>query len=121
MKNFKEFQEATRLAKETGTLIKGGTKKPTTPKQKDTALDLVKKSITAQYGKGAIMNVSGSRQPKKVPGKKNPNEGGKFLKQHQAKQQLKKEQGKTVEYTYRGVRYEKSELPEYITNNPYYP
>ena len=91
MKNFKEFQEATRLAKETGTLIKGGTKKPTSPKQKDTALDLVKKSITAQYGKGAIMNVSGSRQPKKVPGKKNPNEGGKFLKQHQAKQQLKKD------------------------------
>ena len=88
MKNFKEFQEATRLAKETGTLIKGGTKKPTSPKQKDTALDLVKKSITAKYGKGAIMS-GGSRQQKKVPGQKTDGEG-KYLKQHKANQQLKK-------------------------------
>ena len=76
MKNFKEFQEATRFAKETGTLIKGGTKKPTSPKQKDTALDLVKKSITAKYGKGAIMS-GGSRQQKKVKGQKTGG-GGKF-------------------------------------------
>ena len=89
MKNFKEFQEATRFAKETGTLIKGGTKKPTSPKQKDTALDLVKKSITAKYGKGAIMS-GGSRQPKKVPGQKTDGEG-KYLKQHKANQQLKKD------------------------------
>ena len=37
------------------------------------------------------------------------------------KKQLKKEKGKTVEYTYRGIRYERSELPNYITDNPFYP
>ena len=37
------------------------------------------------------------------------------------KEQLKKEKGKTVEYTYRGIRYERSELPNYITDNPFYP
>ena len=37
------------------------------------------------------------------------------------KQQLKKEHGKSVEYNYRGVQYIKRELPDYITDNPYYP
>ncbi len=39
------------------------------------------------------------------------------------KKQLKKEQGKTTGYIYRGVRYDKtnSDLPNYITDNPYYP
>ena len=64
MKNFQEFQEATRYKKETGTLVKGGTKKPTS-NSKDSVLDAVKKSITDKYGKGAIMR-SGSNQPKKV-------------------------------------------------------
>ena len=35
--------------------------------------------------------------------------------------QLRKDKKKPVEYVYRGVRYEKSELPEYITDNPFYP
>ena len=37
--------------------------------------------------------------------------------------QLKKQQGKKTEYIYRGVCYDKtnSELPNYITDNPYYP
>ena len=35
--------------------------------------------------------------------------------------QLRKDKKKTVEYVYRGVRYEKSELPKYITDNPFYP
>ena len=69
------FAEATRLKKEKG-YDKGGTRKPTGPKQKDTALDLVKKSITAKYGKGAFMR-SGSNQPKKVKGEK-PGGGGKY-------------------------------------------
>ena len=63
MKNFQEFQEATRLKKEMG-YDKGGTKKPTGPKTKDSALDLIK----AKY-KGQIMR-SGSNQPKKVKGAK---------------------------------------------------
>ena len=86
MKNFKEFQESTRLSRETGTLVKGGTKKPTAPKQKDTALDLVKKSITAKYGKGAIMS-GGSRQQKKVKGEKDTRGTGKFKKAADAKKQ----------------------------------
>ena len=45
----------------------------------------------------------------------------KALIRRAVKQQLKKEHGKTVQYVYRGVRYEKTELPDYITNNPYYP
>ena len=67
--------EATRMKKEMG-YDKGGTKKPKGPKTKDAALDAVKKSITAKYGKGAIMR-SGSNQPKKVKGAK-PSGGGKF-------------------------------------------
>ena len=88
MKNFQEFQEATRYKKETGTLVKGGTKKPTS-NSKDSVLDAVKKSITDKYGKGAIMR-SGSNQPKKVKGQKTDGEG-KHLKQHKANQQLKKD------------------------------
>ena len=38
-------------------------------KEKDTALDIVKKKIIAKYGKGAIMR-KGSNQPKKVKGAK---------------------------------------------------
>ena len=85
MKNFKEFQESTRLSRETGTLVKGGTKYK--PKSQDKALDAVKKSIYASGGK--IMR-SGSNQPKKVPGQKTDGEG-KYLKQHKANQQLKKD------------------------------
>jgi len=81
----KDVQEATRLKKEMG-YDKGGTKKPTAPKQKDTALDLVKKSITAKYGKGAIMS-GGSRQQKKVKGEKDTRGTGKFKKAADAKKQ----------------------------------
>ena len=81
----KDVQEATRLKKEMG-YDKGGTKKPTAPKQKDTALDLVKKSITAKYGKGAIMS-GGSRQQKKVKGQKDDRGTGKFKKAADAKKQ----------------------------------
>ena len=88
MKNFQDFQEATRLKKEMG-YDKGGTKKPTGPKTKDTALDIVKKQIRDKYGKGAIMS-GGSRQSPKVKGQKTDGEG-KYLKQHKAKQQLKKD------------------------------
>jgi hypothetical protein len=87
MKNFQEFQEATRFKKEKG-YDEGGTKKPAS-KSKDSVLDAVKKSITAQYGKGAIMR-SGSKQEKKVKGAKTDGEG-KYLKQHKANQQLKKD------------------------------
>ena len=83
MKNFQQFQEATRLKKEMG-YDKGGTKNPTGPKTKDSALDLIK----AKY-KGQIMR-SGSNQPKKVKGEK-PGGEGKYLKQHKANQQLKKD------------------------------
>ena len=65
MKNFQQFQEATRLKKEMG-YDKGGTKKPSS-NSRDAVLDAVKKSITAQYGKGVIMR-SGSKQEKKVKG-----------------------------------------------------
>ncbi len=87
MKNFQEFQEATRLKKEMG-YDKGGTKKPPST-SRDTVLDAVKKSITDKYGKGAIMR-SGSNQQKKVKGQKTDGEG-KYLKQHKANQQLKKD------------------------------
>jgi len=85
MKNFHEFQEATRFKKETGYDV-GGTKKPAS-KSKDAVLNAVKKSITDKYGKGAIMR-SGSNQPKKVKGAKTDGEG-KYLKQHNANQKLK--------------------------------
>ena len=88
MKNFQQFQEATRYKKETGYDV-GGTKKPTSPKAKDTALDLVKNQIRAKYGKGAIMRT-GSNQSKKVKGEKTDGEG-KYLKKHKANQQLKKD------------------------------
>ena len=87
MKNFQQFQEATRLKKEMG-YDKGGTKKPTS-NSKDSVLDAVKKSIRDKYGKGAIMR-SGSNQQKKVKGQKTDGEG-KYLKQHKANQQLKKD------------------------------
>ena len=87
MKNFQEFQEATRFKKEKGYDV-GGTKKPAS-QSKDAVLDAVKKSIRDKYGKGAIMS-GGSRQQKKVKGEK-PGGGGKYLKQHQANQQLKKD------------------------------
>ena len=87
MKNFQQFQEATRLKKEKGYDV-GGTKKPASS-SKDSVLDAVKKSITSQYGKGAIMR-SGSKQEKKVKGAKTGGEG-KYLKQHKANQQLKKD------------------------------
>ena len=79
------FNEVTRFKKETG-YVKGGTKKPTAPKQKDTALDLVKKSITDKYGKGAIMS-GGSRQQKKVKGEKDTRGTGKFKKAADQKKQ----------------------------------
>ena len=79
------FNEVTRLKKETG-YVKGGTKKPTAPKQKDTALDFVKKSITAKYGKGAIIS-GGSRQSKKVKGEKSTMGTGKYKKAADAKKQ----------------------------------
>ena len=58
--------------------------------EKDTALDLVKKSIHDKYGKGAIMR-KGSNQKKKVRGEKSTSGTGKYLKKHQEKQQLKKD------------------------------
>ena len=57
------LDEVTRYKKEMG-YTKGGTKKPTSPKTPDPALDAVK----AKY-KGQIMR-SGSNQPKKVKGAK---------------------------------------------------
>jgi len=47
---------------------------------------LVKKSITAKYGKGAIMS-GGSRQQKKVKGQKDDRGTGKFKKAADAKKQ----------------------------------
>ena len=88
MKDFQQFQEATRLKKEMG-YDKGGTKKPKS-NSKDAVLDAVKKSIRDKYGKGAIMS-GGSRQQKKVKGQKDSRGTGKYLKQHKANQQLKKD------------------------------
>ena len=98
MKNFQDFLlELNRFEKEKGTdtktgkpITKGGTKKPTGPKTKDTALDIVKKQIRDQYGKGAIMS-GGSRQQKKVKGEKDTRGTGKFKKAADAKNQLKKD------------------------------
>jgi len=83
-----EVVEATRLKKEMG-YDKGGTKKPTSPKRKDKALDAVLSDIRSKHGKGAVMR-SGSNQPKKVKGQK-PSSGGKFKKMADAKNQLKKD------------------------------
>ena len=87
MKNYKEFQESTRLSRETGTLVKGGTKYK--PKSQDKVLDAVKKSIYASGGK--IMR-SGSNQPKKVKGEKTGGEGKytKMLNQKKSNQALDK-------------------------------
>ena len=81
--------EATRQKKEMG-YDKGGTKKPTAPKQKDTALDIVKRGIIAKHGKGAIMR-SGSNQQKKVRGEKSTAGTGKYKKMADSKRQLKKD------------------------------
>ena len=85
MKNFQQFQEATRLKKEMG-YDKGGTKKPAS-NSRDAVLDAVKKSITDKYGKGAIMRT-GSNQSKKVKGGPTGG-GGKYLKMQDQKKQLK--------------------------------
>tara|TARA_B100002019_G_scaffold267319_1_gene258306 strand:+ start:69 stop:719 length:651 start_codon:yes stop_codon:yes gene_type:complete len=82
---FGEFSEATRLKKEKG-YDKGGTKKPTGPKQKDSALDFVRASITKQYGKGALMR-SGSKQQPKVKGQKDTRGTGKYKKMADQKKQ----------------------------------
>ena len=74
------LDEVTRQKKEMG-YVKGGTKKPTAPKQKDAALDFVK----AKY-KGQIMR-SGSNQPKKVKGAKSNVGTGKYKKAADQKKQ----------------------------------
>jgi len=84
-----EVVEATRLKKEMG-YDKGGTKKPTSPKRKDKALDMVLSDIRKKHGKGAIMS-GGSRQQKKVKGEKDTRGTGKFKKAADAKNQLKKD------------------------------
>ena len=94
MKNFQDFLlELNRFEKEKGTdtktgkpITKGGTKKPTGPKTKDTALDIVKKQIRDQYGKGAIMS-GGSRQQKKIKGQKDTRGTGKYKKAADQKKQ----------------------------------
>ena len=88
MKNFQQFQEATRFKKEMG-YNQGGTKKPTS-NSKDAVLDAVKKSITDKLGKGAIMR-SGSNQQKKVKGEKSTVGTNKFLNKQNDKNQLKKD------------------------------
>ena len=88
MKNFQQFQEATRLKKEKG-YDEGGTKKPTS-NSKDSVLDAVKKSIRDKYGKGAIMR-SGSNQSKKVKGQKSTSGTGKYKKMSDDRKQLKKD------------------------------
>ena len=80
--------ERTRYQKEMG-IGKGGTKKPNFPKVPDPALDAAKKTIRAKYGKNAIMS-GGSRQQKKVRGGPTGG-GGKYLKMHQDKEQLRKD------------------------------
>ena len=81
--------EATRQKKEMG-YDKGGTKKPTTPKRKDKALDMVLSGIRKKHGKGAIMR-SGSNQQKKVRGAKSTAGTGKYKKMADDKRQLKKD------------------------------
>ncbi|BCU99574.1 MAG: hypothetical protein CM15mV28_1420 [Thaumasvirus sp.] len=56
-------------------------------KHRDAALDAVKKSIIAKYGKGAIMKRG---QPKKVKGAKSTVGTGKYKKMADDKKQLKK-------------------------------
>ena len=73
--------EATRYAKETGTHVKGGTKKPTSPKTKDAALDFIKNKY-----KGQIMR-SGSNQQKKVKGAKSTVGTNKYKNAADAKKQ----------------------------------
>ena len=77
---FSDLSEVTRQKKEMG-YVKGGTKKPTAPKQKDAALDFVK----AKY-KGQMMR-SGSNQPKKVKGAKSNVVTGKYKKAADQKKQ----------------------------------
>jgi len=77
------LDEVTRYKKEKGYVV-GGTKKPTSPKTSDPALDKVTKSIYAAGGK--IMR-SGSNQPKKVPGAKTTTGTNKFLNMQNAKKQ----------------------------------
>jgi len=85
----KTVDEATRYKKETG-YVKGGTKKPTSPKKKDAALDAVLSKITSKYGKNAIMR-QGSKQAKKVKGAKSTAGTGKYKKAADEKKQLKKD------------------------------
>ena len=59
-------------------------------KYRDAALDAVKKSIIAKYGKGAIMR-KGSNQQKKVRGAKSTAGTGKYKKMADDKKQLKKD------------------------------
>ena len=59
-------------------------------KHRDAALDAVKKSIIAKYGKGAIMR-KGSNQQKKVRGAKSTAGTGKYKKMADDKKQLKKD------------------------------
>ena len=94
MKNFQEFQEATRYSQVTGKsfktgkpVVKGGTKKPTTPKRKDKALDMVLSSIRKKHGKGAIMS-GGSREQKKVKGLKDTRGTGKYKKAADQKKEI---------------------------------
>ena len=84
MKNYHEFQEATRLKKEKG-YDKGGTKKPS----KDPALSRVVAMIRKKHGKSAIIG-QGSRQQKKVKGAKSSTVG-KYKKAADEKKQLKKD------------------------------
>ena len=93
MKNFQEFQEATRYSQVTGKsfktgkpVVKGGTKKPTS-QSKDVVLDAVKKSIRDKYGKAAIMS-GGSREQKKVKGLKDTRGTGKYKKAADQKKQI---------------------------------
>ena len=83
MKNFQEFQESTRFKRETGTLVKGGTKYQ--PKNKSEVVDKVIKTINASGGK--IMR-KGSNQQKKVKGGPTGG-GGKYLEMQNQKKQLK--------------------------------
>ena len=90
MKNFQEFQEATRYSQVTGKsfktgepVVKGGTKYQ--PKSKNEVVDAVKKSIYASGGK--IMR-KGSNQQKKERGGPTGG-GGKYLKMQNQKKQLK--------------------------------
>ena len=57
-----------------------------THEERDAALDAVKKSIIAKYGKGAIMR-KGSNQQKKVRGQKDTRGTGKYKKMADQKKQ----------------------------------